>query len=174
MASFAFSGCVCVSVACVYRYGVWLQMFSPLVLGRRFAEPPAFDIAQCYNDSSCASPIVFILAPGADPMSELIRFADSKGFGRRFKYVSLGQKQGPVAEALMMEGIDNGTWVCLQNCHLAESWLPELERLCLLLNPVRTHPEFRLWLTSMPTDKFPVTVLQVCERIEGIAYASMC
>lgn len=129
-------------------------------MGKRFVDAPQFDVNAVFEDSVCHVPILFTLASGADPMADLIRLSDSKGFGRRFKYVSLGQNQGPNAEAAVVEGMDNGTWVCLQNCHLAESWLPELERLCLTLTPTRTHPEFRLFLTSMPTDAFPVTVLQ--------------
>ena len=137
-----------------------VQSFVSIVLGKRFVEPVTFDINQCYEESVCHQPVIFMLASGADPISDLIRLSDAKGYGRRFKHVSLGQKQGPIAEAIINEAIDNGSWVCLQNCHLAESWLPELERIVTGLNPLRTHPEFRLWLTSMPTEGFPVSVLQ--------------
>ena len=44
--------------------------------------------------------------------------------------VSLGQGQGPVAQRCIDQGMQGGFWVVLQNCHLAKSFLPQLELIC--------------------------------------------
>jgi len=51
----------------------------------------------------------------------------SQGFGARFFSLSLGQGQGPYASKLISDGTRMGNWVMLQNCHLAKSWMSQLE-----------------------------------------------
>lgn len=50
----------------------------------------------------------------------------------------------------------------LQNCHLGASFMPRLEVMVLELQEQKDsiHEDFRLYLTSMPADYFPVSVLQ--------------
>ena len=47
--------------------------------------------------------------------------------------------QGPRAEAMMRSSIERGKWVFFQNCHLAPSWMPVLERLIEHINPDKVH-----------------------------------
>lgn len=121
---------------------------------------------------------------------------------------------------MIRSAMEQGNWVFFQNCHLAPSWMPSLERLmegidpsqvscsaespahpegkgalrgayiyldpmyrwfsvnqrvsavaaavALSLHPLSTlcllefqvHQDFRLWLTSLPSNHFPVSILQ--------------
>ena len=128
-------------------------------MGPRFVEPMPFAIEPSFNDSSPTTPLIFVLSPGSDPMANLLKFADDRGI--RVESVSLGQGQGPVAERWIQEGMKEGFWVVLQNCHLAKSFLPTLELICeQQLVPGRVHRDFRLWLTSYPSDIFPISILE--------------
>lgn len=99
------------------------------------------------------------MSTGADPTSALLKFAQEKG--RQMSVISLGQGQGKKAEKLINRAKVDGNWVLLTNCHLAKSWMPSLEKIVISFSEnYSDSPNFRLFLTSMPADYFPVPILQ--------------
>jgi dynein heavy chain len=135
-----------------------VQKYVSDVMGDKYVKPPGFDLQACYADSSAVVPLIFILSPGSDPMGAVLRAADV--LKTVVDPISLGQGQGPKAERLIERAKQKGTWVVLQNCHLAPSWMTTLERICEELDPDEVHKGFRLWCTTYPSDVFPVAVLQ--------------
>jgi len=129
-------------------------------MGQKFVEPPVFDIAISYEDSTKMSPLIFVLSAGSDPVNDMLIFAESKNMSNKLESISLGQGQGPKAARMIERARETGGWVLLCNCHLSVSWLPELERICEQMNPEETDNSYRLWLTSMPTKQFPPLLLQ--------------
>ncbi|XP_027011591.1 dynein axonemal heavy chain 1 isoform X2 [Tachysurus fulvidraco] len=147
----------CLRVDCLTQ---GLQDFVSEQLGQRFIEPQTSDLTVVFKESSPSTPLIFVLSPGTDPAEDLYNFADSMKFSKKLSAISLGQGQGPWAEEMMHSAMEKGLWVFFQNCHLAPSWMPNLERLIENINPDKVHRDFRLWLTSLPSNKFPVSILQ--------------
>merc|ERR1719169_290685 len=73
-------------------------------IGQKFVDPPTFDIAKSFGDSTNISPLIFILSPGTDPVADVLAFADRQGMGKRFESISLGQGQGPKAAKMIELG----------------------------------------------------------------------
>lgn len=63
-------------------------------MGQKYIEPPSFDLTDSYKDSNCCTPLIFILSPGTDPMSSLIKFSEEKQSSQTdLITISLGQGQ---------------------------------------------------------------------------------
>ena len=68
--------------------------------------------------------------------------------------------QAPIATKLITQGIKEGNWVFLANCHLMTSWLPALQKIIEGFEVQKPHANFRLWLSSSPSEHFPIAILQ--------------
>lgn len=128
-------------------------------MGQNFIDFPTFDLSNIFIESSIYHPILFLLSAGADPVTDIIQYANTMRYDKKMRILSLGQGQGPIAEQALSEGMDKGYWILLQNCHLAVSWLPTL---CGIFDSIANDvsPNFRLWLTSNSITEFPISILQ--------------
>ena len=81
----------------VDRIYLAVTQFVTRVMGEKYVMPPVISFEAIYEQSTPLSPIVFILSPGSDPASDLMKLADRSGFGvNKLKYLSLGQGQEKV------------------------------------------------------------------------------
>lgn len=142
-----------------------VQLFVKQQLGQKYLEPPPFDLETSFADSGPTKPLIFLLSQGDDPTEMILEFAQRRDMHKRIYTLSLGQHQGPVAERQLLVAIDRGSWVLLQNCHLAAQWLPTIEKLVTEVPQGRVHPQFRLWLTSTPHPSFPVSLLRAGVKV---------
>ncbi|XP_039385897.1 dynein heavy chain 14, axonemal isoform X4 [Mauremys reevesii] len=133
-------------------------------LGASYLQTGGINLKEVYEDSSAATPLIFIHSHGIDPAAHLLRLAQEiKGSTRHVQMVSLGRGQGSKAEDLIHKAqLLSGQWVFLQNCHLAASFMP---RLCTIVDSftqpnINMDPQFRLWLSSTPDPSFPIPILQ--------------
>jgi len=92
-------------------------------------------------------------------MVDLDKLSRHPSIRKRMTSLSLGQGQAQIAIQSFNDAKERGEWVVMQNCHLCPSFMPTLEK---LVNEIEEDPmnEFRVWLTSMPSSLFPVSILQ--------------
>ncbi|XP_009867260.1 PREDICTED: dynein heavy chain 10, axonemal-like [Apaloderma vittatum] len=133
--------------------------YVTLTMNDKFVQPPVISFKYIFEQSTPSSPIVFILSPGSDPVSDLMKLAENMGFGgERLKLLAMGQGQEKIALQMLESAAVHGEWLILQNCHLLVRWLISLEK--ALEKITDPHPDFRLWLTTEPTKGFPMGILQ--------------
>ncbi|XP_032581827.1 dynein heavy chain 6, axonemal [Drosophila sechellia] len=137
-------------------------------VGKYFTEASGgTQLSSVYLDTSAVTPLIFVLSTGSDPMSGFLKFTTQMQFTDKYYSISLGQGQGPLAENLIEKSLRLGHWVFLQNCHLATSFMQTLETIVrnLTLGITKAHVDFRLYLSSMPIQTFPISVLQNSVKI---------
>jgi len=137
-----------------------VQKLIAAEIGSKYVDPPTFNLSKVFEDSTCSTPLIFILSAGSDPTSSLYQLA-SEMDTKKLIFFSMGKGQGEKAEVAIKQAVKSRSWVILNNCHLATSWMSQLEHLCNeLLRPDVADKDFRLWLTSYPSSSFPVSILQ--------------
>jgi len=157
------------------RIGAALTQFVVDNMGSDFVEQPPFDVAQTFEESTYLTPIFFVLFPGTDPTplvegyARKLQITEANG---RLTNISMGQGQEQVALDAMNRAAKDGGWVMLNNIHLMQAWLRQLERTLEFIEEF-AMPDFRCILTSEPPsalqgplwEMVPEAVLQRCIKI---------
>ncbi|CAD8045721.1 unnamed protein product [Paramecium sonneborni] len=128
-------------------------------IGNAFLENIPTTFEQFYLKSDCKIPLLCLITPGADPRQEIIKLASKYDCEDKFNQISLGQGQSQLAIKMILSAMSQGSWVLLQNCHLASSFMPDLEQLFETQYKKEINADFRLWLTSQPTSILPHNVI---------------
>ncbi|XP_031362138.1 dynein axonemal heavy chain 10 [Lonchura striata] len=138
--------------------------YVTVTMGETYVQPPVISFDDILQQSSPFSPVVFILSPGSDPVSDLMKLAERTDFkADRLKFLAMGQGQEEIALQLLEEAVVHGHWLMLQNCHLLVKWLIHLEKATEKITD--PHEDFRLWLTTDPTKGFPIGILQKALKV---------
>ena len=53
-----------------------IKKWISIEAGEQFIIPPLFDLSKCFKDSTALTPLIFILSPGSDPISDFVKFAE--------------------------------------------------------------------------------------------------
>jgi dynein heavy chain len=100
-------------------------------LGDDFVQPVTDSMATIWEESRPNRPVLFLLAPGSDPVGAIDELARKKKLPSP-QQVSMGEGQEGPAQAQLDAGFVSGQWVILSNCHLAIEYMASLED---VLNP---------------------------------------
>ena len=126
-------------------------------MGRPYTEPVTDTVESVYADTTCEIPVVYLLSAGADPTESIEFLARKKKVV--IQCVSMGEGQEPVAMKAMNAAMVNGSWILLQNCHLGLNFMDMLEDINANMKDTCSS-EYRLFITTEPHPKFPISLLQ--------------
>ena len=71
----------------------------------------------------------------------------------------MGQGQEVHARRMLQQGMTQGGWLLLQNCHLSLDYVQEV--MDNIIEAETIDDTFRLWVTTEVHVKFPISFLQV-------------
>ena len=126
-------------------------------LGADYLEASVLDLDLILDESESRVPLVCLLSTGSDPSAQIEAMAKSRG--QECKSLALGQGQEETARKMLNDGLTNGNWLMLQNCHLSLNFCDEIMQ--SMIDAYNINPAFRLWITTEVNKKFPIGLLQM-------------
>ena len=146
--------------------------FIASVLGNEYTQPLPTRMDKVWSCSDFRTPVILLLTPGADPTSTLEELAKKKGL--KISAVSMGEGQEPHAQRCIENGMTEGGWALLQNCHLGLGFMADLdEMLKKYYEETEVNEDFRLWITCEPHPDFPINLLQLGVKVTNEPPAGM-
>jgi len=134
------------------------------ILGQEFVEPLTVTMTDVWESMDVHTPCILMLTPGADPTQILKDLARSRHL--EVNIVSMGEGQEPYATKAIEDGVEQGNWALLQNCHLGLNYMAQIpDALKKIADEQDIDPEFRLFLTCEPHNQFPVGLLQLSVKV---------
>uniref|UniRef100_A0A8D0Y4U9 AAA+ ATPase domain-containing protein n=1 Tax=Sus scrofa TaxID=9823 RepID=A0A8D0Y4U9_PIG len=125
-------------------------------LEEKYTEPVILNLEKTWEESDTRTPLICFLSMGSDPTIQIDALA--KKLKLECRTISMGQGQEVHARKLIQMSMQQGGWVLLQNCHLGLEFMEEL--LETLITTDASDDTFRVWITTEPHDRFPITLLQ--------------
>ncbi|XP_044913420.1 dynein axonemal heavy chain 8 isoform X2 [Felis catus] len=122
----------------------------------KYTEPVILNLEKTWEESDTRTPLICFLSMGSDPTIQIDALA--KKLKLECRTISMGQGQEVHARKLIQVSMQQGGWVLLQNCHLGLEFMEEL--LETLITTEASDDSFRVWITTEPHDRFPITLLQ--------------
>uniref|UniRef100_A0A061RCW1 Flagellar alpha dynein n=1 Tax=Tetraselmis sp. GSL018 TaxID=582737 RepID=A0A061RCW1_9CHLO len=152
-----------------------LEIYVEKSMGPQYTNQEAFSMASMMAESSQQTPIFFVLFPGYSPSKEFEAYANQHEHTAEdgtLTIISMGQGQEAPAEAILDKYTEEGGWVFLDNVHLMQGWIPNLERK-LEIAQETAHPDFRCLFSAEPINGAPFarivpeSILQTCIKISN-------
>uniref|UniRef100_A0A8D0G5C6 Dynein axonemal heavy chain 8 n=1 Tax=Sphenodon punctatus TaxID=8508 RepID=A0A8D0G5C6_SPHPU len=125
-------------------------------LDEKYTEPVILNLEKTWDETDTRTPLICFLSMGSDPTIQIDALA--RKLKLECRAISMGQGQEIHERKLIQMSMQQGGWVLLQNCHLGLDFMDEL--LETVLTADIPDDTFRVWITTEPHDKFPITLLQ--------------
>uniref|UniRef100_A0AC11DLP4 Dynein axonemal heavy chain 8 n=1 Tax=Ovis aries TaxID=9940 RepID=A0AC11DLP4_SHEEP len=125
-------------------------------LEEKYTEPVILNLEKTWEESDTRTPLICFLSMGSDPTIQIDALA--KKLKLECRTISMGQGQEVHARKLIQMSMQQGGWVLLQNCHLGLEFMEELLETLTITETI--DDTFRVWITTEPHVRFPITLLQ--------------
>ena len=127
-------------------------------------------INEAYNESTPVSPIFFLVTHSVNVNAELEQFYNKKTGGAANSAIKLtnfqvGRGADHKIEEAIQKAIQVGDWILLENLHLADHWLNDLELIIAKFEKDICHSRFRLFLSAVQMDNCPHMILKQSVKV---------